>query len=477
LNIVVDHDFKAIIVDFGSARTVSSRKAKRPRPGRLLQPLLAVQAAGHSNDSIQSLISTPSARPSKIAIDHITRDRVRSAALWNALGEINFDVGNYGMALDEFNKSLALSKSENDDKLSYLVLGNIGDIHYSGERWRDAIKAYEEAQSLALASGLRGLDETLLCRLMDSYTELGYLHEAQEVLGEIVIDLRDDQGREMFVASLYKLGKASYELGQFPRAKDIYERARNIHRNKRNYTEPLYSLHHLAILYCLYGRYADAKRIFQKLKIVQDPPPKDISAILSALRKPARLLDCKEKGDWADVLLRFGSNCINEELYKDALATYEEIRHIRGLKRAQAARLAPAHRPELYCIKELYEADPVDPEARWSYSFWDVGELFVDTLNRLGGVYRLAQRFEDAVETFRKARAVAAQEDYPEGKAEALEGLGMTFADVGDYEEAVKRLKRAASIFRNIGDPQSLSKCNLAIQEIEEELDNEQQIE
>ncbi|KAG8909145.1 hypothetical protein FRC01_007105, partial [Tulasnella sp. 417] len=587
LNIVVDQDFKAIIVDFGSARTVSSRKAKRPRPGRRLQPTLAVQAAGHSTDSIQSLISTiitdhmpfhqisndscvvlrimqgelppvrtnkklaqlrtmctllmrcweeksmrrptateclevieqlPSARPSKIAIDHEIGERVRSAALWNALGELNFDIGSCTMALHQFNKSLEISKSENDNKLSSLVHRNLGDIHYIEGRWEDAVDAYEESQRLALLGGLERLDETSLCRLMDSYTELGWLHEAQELFDNIVIDPHDGQGWEDVVESSYKLGKASYELGQYERAIVVYERARNIHQNKQEYTEPLYSLHHSAILYCLYGRYADAKRIFEKLKIVQDPPLEGMSSVLIALRTPVRLLYCEERGDWADVLVRFVSICTNEGRYNDALAVYNEIWHIRelqGRKKEVADTLKcighlyvdlerykeaesvykEGHAisrdegdqlgtvkfllciAEVYCIGGLYDdAVRMHQQAGRICYMERLGELYVDTVNRLGEVYRWTERYEEAVESFREAREFAALVDYPNGKADALRGLRLTFAGEGDYEEAMKRLKRAASVFRNSGDTESLLKCNLAIQEIEE-MDSEQAIE
>lgn len=404
--------------------------------------------------------------------------------------------------VEEYSKSLTISKSENDNELSSYVLENIGDIHYSEKRWKDAIDAYEEAQSLALLAEFEGLDETGLCRLMNSYTEMGWLQEAQEVLDDIITDSQDFRDWEVVVESSYKLGEASYKRGQYERATLVYQRARYIHRNKNDYVEPLYSLHHLAILYCLHGRYADAEKMFEKLKTVEEPSSASISRVLITLRLPARLLNCKKRGDWADVLLGFGTNLSNQGRLSTALAVYSEIRHIRQvqgrkreladvwkcighlhvkLERCEAAEsayrnghdicLAEGDQPgtvkfllclaEVYCIDELYDdAADMCKQARRISSKEGLAEPLVDTLNRLGEVYRLTEKYDDAARAFRgKACRVAAQEDY-----------GMTFGDEEDYEEALKRLKRAASIFRKVGDTKSLSKCNLAIEEIEEEL-------
>ncbi|KAG8895816.1 hypothetical protein FRC00_006867 [Tulasnella sp. 408] len=466
-----------------------------------------------ATECLEVIEQLPSARPSKIIMNNETGERTRSATLLNALGEMNFDLGNYDMAMNEYSKSLTISKSENDNELSSRVLENIGDIHHSEKRWEDAIDAYEEAHRLAHLAGFEGLHETVLCRLMDSYTEMGWLQEAQEVLDDIIIEPQDNRDWKVVVESLYKLGKASYTQGQYERATLVYQRARYIHRNKNDYVEPLYSLHHIAILYCLHGRYADAEEIFGKLKIVQDPPLASITDILISLRKPARSLDCKEKGDWADVLLRFGISLSNQGRLTGALAVYHEIRNIHELQgcrkeiagtlqyighlyvkleKYEAAELAygegydicsaDGDQPgevkfllglaEVYCIEELYD-DAVDTfkQARRISSKGGLAEPLVDTLNRLGEVYRLTEKYKDAAQAFRKAGRVAAEEDYLDGRAKALKGLGMTFADEERYEEALKRLKRAASIFRKIGDTKSLSKCNLAIEEIEEALD------
>ncbi|KAG9049697.1 hypothetical protein FS837_009461 [Tulasnella sp. UAMH 9824] len=639
LNIVVNQNFEAIIADFGSARILSSRKAKRPRPGTLLRPRLAAQPPGHSNHSIQSLISSmsslaihtgsgpawttrwaspevlsghktslagdiwalgwvcweiitdhmpfhdvsnshviwwiiqgrlpsvnsneklaqlqtmctmvmacwqekprrrptaadclevieqvvrrtaehiersehlglvqPSARPSNIVINHKTGDRIRSAALLNALGELNSALGKYDRALEEYEESLTISKSENDNRLSFRVLGNIGDIRYSEGRWEDAVDAYEEAQRLAHLAGFKGLNEALLCRLMDSYTALGCLQTAQEVLDSVILDPPNDRGWEVVVESAYKLGNASYDQGQYARATLVYQRARSIHRNKDDYTEPLYSLHHLAILYCLQGRYADADEIFEKVKISQNPPPDGISGVLVALRGRVRSLHGKKKGKWADALLGFGTSFSKQGRYIDALAVYHEIRHLREvyggkkelantlerigyiyvkLERWEEAESAYAKGHDIYlaeedqpgmvklllCLTHVYckgrlydDAIHASEQARTICFKEGLKKPLVGTLNRLGEAYRLLGRYKDASQAFREARKVAAQEEYPDGKAEALKGLGMTFADEQNYEEAVKRLKRAAAIFREIGKTKSLSKCNLAIAEIE----------
>lgn len=91
----------------------------------------------------------------------------------------------------------------------------------------------------------------------------------------------------------------------------------------------------------------------------------------------------------------------------------------------------------------------------------------VDTLNYLGELYYLEAQYYDAAQALRQALTISISGGYLVGRAQATKGLGITLADgEEEYEEAAKLLKRAASLYRRIGDYESASECDSVFQQI-----------
>ncbi|KAG8978384.1 hypothetical protein FRC05_010629 [Tulasnella sp. 425] len=474
-----------------------------------------------SEKCLDVVMQLPSSCPSK--------DKANNAALSNALGSISCEIGEYDKALWQYDESLALAKSGQDDNLTARVIANIGDVHYRKEQWEDAALQYEDAIDITRSMGWLDFCSDLLYRLSDTlYMMDDREEEARTVFNEARQMAREINNLNGRIEALNKLAHVYYLRGDHSKAISTYKVVQAQCSSHGDYPIPIDTLHGLAILYCLEKRDADAVRIFDKLQDPHRLPPDGLSAVLKALRRVAlrlkgdsQVTELFEHGSddslemdaimqWTEALQGLGYFYFREQRYTESLAVWaeeEENRRIDGdinqlantlrriglvyskLEQYEEAELAYEEERDIR-VNEGHRPDGVVAVlhdlamAHWKqnkhhaaiYAYEEARKICVnqgmetghaDTLNYLGELYHLEARYSNAAKAFARARNISIDEGYLVGRARATKGLGITLADgEKEYEEAANLLKRAASLYRRIGDHESASECDSVFQQI-----------
>lgn len=108
----------------------------------------------------------------------------------------------------------------------------------------------------------------------------------------------------------------------------------------------------------------------------------------------------------------------------------------------------------MFRLGEYEEAAETFQKARESYQKLGDQKGQAEMLNNLGAVYTQEERWSEAAEAFEKAQQIFEALDDTGGRALTLGNLGSMYRHQGDHETAVTHLKQAIDLFHQAGDPQ-----------------------
>lgn len=162
------------------------------------------------------------------AVGGAAKDYKIIASLFNKIGVVYDDMGNFETALSFYQKALNTSKKIKDKHIMAAALGNIGIIYDNRGNYEQALKYYNEALHIeteqknkrGIAGNLENIGITY--NLMGNYqTALSYYEKAFKVFDEI-----SDKSEIAFC--LTNIGNTYYKLGKYKEALEYQKNALEI---------------------------------------------------------------------------------------------------------------------------------------------------------------------------------------------------------------------------------------------------------
>ena len=184
--------------------------------------------------------------------------------IFNNLGVIYRDIGNYNTALEYFFKAMDLRKNLNDEFYCVLLESLGGTYYLSGN--------YEKAEeyllnSLEIKKRIYGdkneKNAVTLNSLALLYSDLGNYEKAKAYF-LIALEISKELNNENYAILLTNLGALFYELNEFKKSEEYYLKSLEIIKNLSGEVSMSYSyvLNALAFLYCFSGEYNKSEEYY-----------------------------------------------------------------------------------------------------------------------------------------------------------------------------------------------------------------------
>jgi WD40 repeat protein/Tfp pilus assembly protein PilF/transcriptional regulator with XRE-family HTH domain len=299
-----------------------------------------------------------------------------------------------------------------------------GNIYLEGQRYEDALSAYERALKLdpnfALAYANKGRTLFGLARYEEALNSINQairrdprdisfynnkkefllqLQRYEEALATLqeALQLAQKQGNLLVEQNeLYQLGQVNMVMGRLQEAKDNFEASMSISHKMRDTLNERRALLSLGALARQQGSLGEAEQYLKRVLNISGPLS-DSQGIL------------------------------------DALTALGQI--ARDQKRLEQS--------EQYYKQAVYIADQLEDRDRQEELLLGLGELAVET-----------QRFVEAEDYFRQAFVIAEQSEDLEKQHNILLALGNLAISFHEWEKAERYLQQALDISRKLGDPQ-----------------------
>ncbi|MEM7030665.1 MAG: tetratricopeptide repeat protein [Chloroflexota bacterium] len=362
-------------------------------------------------------------------------------------------------ALEAYTTALAHYRAAGDDLYEEFLLGDIGELYYDFEHYDLAIQTYEELLAINRTRSDIASEIWTLLYLGDAYLEKADFASAQETYALSLKHSRDIVNTEMEVHVLYAMGdlfqaqlefeiaQSYYELGiqvsqiagdkiqeknglyqigegyeaqeDYLTALDYYEQTLTISRAAGSRRAQRHALKLLARVYESLGRTTDAQAA---------------TAEVEALT--VSLAENPERGSDFDV--KAASDAAFAPLMAELDATREWVRlNADGLR----------------AMKHDYEAARIAFEAAVEVSdtLTDLS-LKAATLTRLGKIYLVQGRYQDALDTHLTALDIYDQLEIIPHKADNLRALGRAYRALGQTDNALTSLQRSFEVYHDLDD-------------------------
>lgn len=158
-------------------------------------------------------------------------DREGEASTMNSLGYAYADIGERKLALDAYTKALAMRRETGDQRAEAIVLNNLGMLYKElGDRTR-AAEYFRQSLELRRKSGDRFGESTTLNNLglaimsADPKQAIKYFEEANSILSELGFESRDAKILNNIGNAYLHLNDLKTALGYFDSALAAYERS------------------------------------------------------------------------------------------------------------------------------------------------------------------------------------------------------------------------------------------------------------
>ncbi|MEM9905007.1 MAG: tetratricopeptide repeat protein, partial [Cyanobacteria bacterium P01_D01_bin.44] len=139
------------------------------------------------------------------------------------VGDVYYDLGDYGQAQDIYTEALALSHSTGDRLAVSRNLNRLGQTYRQQKTYDQAIEAFQNARNIAISIGDTVGLERILNNLGETYLEQGELDSAETTFAEALGYTR--RGNISQTRSLLNLGQLSAAREEYSQALAFYEEA------------------------------------------------------------------------------------------------------------------------------------------------------------------------------------------------------------------------------------------------------------
>ncbi len=329
-------------------------------------------------------------------------------------GNLHVDLGHYGLAASDFQAVIDSShKRHPSGKSEASGLHGLANALSRLGRYEDAVEAYYKSLEIKKqAYGTEAHPEyaASLHGLANALSRLGRYEDAVEAYYKSLEIKKQAYGTEAhpeYAASLHGLANALYSLGRYEEAVEAYYKSLEIKKQAYGteaHPEYAASLHGLANALSRLGRYEDA-----------------VEAYYKSLEIKKQAYGTEAHPEYAASLHGLANALYSLGRYEEAVEAYYKSLEIK--KQAYGTEAHPEYAASLHGL--------------------------ANALYSLG-------RYEEAVEAYYKSLEIDKQaygtEAHPESLP-TLTNLGVLLAEIGRIDRACRKMERALSIARNLGQP------------------------
>ena len=312
---------------------------------------------------------------------------------------------------------------------------------YKAGKYAEALPIFEKYRAV-LENDLKDRPDNL--KVFYEYLATCYQKTGKQKEYEALLPLF--QAKEGSWKTLNKAGKQAYQVGDYQKAIEIFEKAKTQAAKEFGKEHPSYasSLNNLAFLYQTTGRYAEAEPLYQ-----------------ADMKITAKLIPAGEHPSYALSLNNLAALYRTTGRYAEAEPLYKAAMKIR-VKLSPAGE-HPSYASSLNNLALLYEttgryaeAEPLYQAAMKIFAkLSPAGEHpdYASSLNNLAALYQTTGRYAEAEPLYQAAMKIRAKLS-PAGEhpsyASSLNNLALLYETTGRYAEAEAMYQAAMKIFAKL---------------------------
>ncbi|HKF35274.1 MAG TPA: tetratricopeptide repeat protein, partial [Ktedonobacteraceae bacterium] len=194
--------------------------------------------------------------------------RLQVADIYNHIGWLYFDMGQFKWAQGYYQEALSIYKELEDREQEGTMLINLGVVYNRVGNTKEAVKCYEQALDIHKEMGNRKEEGRTLNNLGLTYSELGRKAEALDCYEEALRIHREVGDRKEEGRALSNLGLLYNALREPGKAIESLSEALRISRNIGNRKEEGRALNNLGMIYSALGRDEEAFGCFKEAFII-----------------------------------------------------------------------------------------------------------------------------------------------------------------------------------------------------------------
>ncbi|MGB3516852.1 MAG: CHAT domain-containing tetratricopeptide repeat protein [Elainellaceae cyanobacterium] len=372
-----------------------------------------------------------------LAIAREINDRLGEENALNNLGIAYQVLGQYQESIDFIEQSLIIAR-ENDNRLGEgNALTNLGSTYMSLGRYQESIELFRQALRITQRIENRFGEGSVLGNLGHVYSALGEYQQAlnyyQQQL-EITQDIGDRAGE---LRALGGLANIYNDMGQYQQAIDLYQQALEIIQDIGDRTSEGALLGYLGQTYHNLGQYQEAINLYQQqLEVAQNVGDRFSEGLaLGSL------------GQTYDAL---GGYQQSIDFYQQAL----EIAQSLGEPASEGGYLGGLG--TAYFRLEQYQQarDFYQQSLEIMQNIGSRGDESVALMN-LGIVYDALEQYQQAIDFYQQSLEITREMGDRDGEGEVLGNLGYTFGALEEHQQAINFYQQALEISRELNDRHS----------------------
>ncbi|MBD1837314.1 tetratricopeptide repeat protein [Coleofasciculus sp. FACHB-64] len=201
-----------------------------------------------------------------LAIARDIGDHDEEASSLGNLGNAYCSLGQYAQAIDYYQQSLAIEQEIGDLKGEALSLNNLGAAYDSLGQYQQAIDYYQQSLTITREIGYRNGEAASVANLGIVYRSLGQYQQAIDYHQQSLAITREIGYRNGEATSVANLGNTSNCLGQYQQAMNYYQQSLAIQREIGNCNGEAASLSNLGNVLAKLGRKSEAIAAYQNAR-------------------------------------------------------------------------------------------------------------------------------------------------------------------------------------------------------------------
>jgi CHAT domain-containing protein len=401
-------------------------------------------------------------------------DAKAGAKALNAIGDVYFNLSEFGRALDSYNQGLTQARTAKDAQQGAAALNGVANINREQGEKDKALELHQQALALATASGDLVGQATALNGQGWLMANAGEWNKALELHQQALALARKATDSDLEAIVLLRIGLACAATGQLQKAKESAEQALAIFRQVGDEEGEANTLGAMAVEYkslqdnqkalqlgiqalAMYRESGDRRGLAAALR--------GIGSVCVALGQPQQALESlnralavsRETGDLPnEALTLVGIGAVNSAMGQKQKAIEA---HDQALDMFRAGGDQAGEAEALDLIGNDYLASG---EAKKAMDFFNQalplyrgagnrdGEA--TTLGNLGVAYGYQGEFEKALDFCNQAAAIYMQLSDRAGGANMLNNIGTGYLALGESEKALEYYNRALPLYRSVSN-------------------------
>jgi CHAT domain-containing protein/tetratricopeptide (TPR) repeat protein len=382
----------------------------------------------------ESLVSAAKRYSEAQSLLHLSRNFAREADVLRKLGDVQFILSEYQIAIDDYDRALQLLTESTDERLVADILVQIGKAYIEMANMNKALlyceRAWEISSRLSYQQGLAGV---LNCLGVISYFS-GDVLQAQEQFERASSISRQIKSKSELALAQLNLGYLHGNLGNMDLSARSYQQALTSFQEMNDRLKQALTLTALAGVYSQGGEKQQALNLHnQALKLFRTIGNRNgEAAALNGI------------GYWYDDL---GNRTEALKCYTGALQLFESInnRHYAGVTLGYVARVLLAQGEKEKALQFFKQKLAISREVKDR-------RMESYTLRDIGNVFRSTNQNEEALTNYHLALGLSREVMDRRGSAHILASIGSVYEQRGERASALNYYEQALWLIRAVAD-------------------------